>query len=335
MIKKVLRISKYLQFEDSIEYQRMLAGIRVFFSLFKRRGFLDIFLVLILISPIFVIVSIFANIEKNQSIFVSINNGLSLSFVFIIIMILILIFLTLIQFEFKIIKGIKIFFKHPISLLITSFTIILLPSTILQGYTSIGETIRAVSISLLFIFILALSVSISFLKPESLLSYATEKLLKTNEEKKKWFLKSSYYIQYYYSIVTYYKIITINFKSNYKDDILIKTKSQLIPLLGSLGVTNKSQDKEKTIEILKSLSCIDAVENPSEFLSIMKNIEDDLLNQISCEEKQKIIEIFKDKTRKEKTKEILLYIVSTISIIGTLVNIFSDKIVSFILKLFS
>ena len=247
-------------------------------------------------------------------------------------------FLIYWSYDFKVIKGIKILFRNPISLIFLAFIIIFIPIILFQSQSSISEIITSILTISIILFIYILIFSISFLKPKSLLIYASEKLTKTSSEKIKSrrFGKSEYYIQYYYSVLTYYKMITRRYRLTYQDDVLIRTKSQLIPLLCSQGLISNSQAKKELIKNLNSLSEIDPFNNPDEFTDKMTILENNILKDV-CEDdaKSRIYNILRDKTGKEKIKEYLFYIITILSILSAIINtFFRDVILSIIQEMF-
>jgi len=326
--------------EYSPEYQRMLAGIRVYFSLMKQRStmnFLFVIILMMLFLVSFTIWQAWETIKKTNVLFNSVlyNSILPMFSALIIIIILIVLFSISFQFDFKVRKGIRIFFKSPLALFLMLPYFFLIIIIAIQGNSSYADIVSTIVFSIIILFVFVLVLSLTNLKPKSLLNYAAEKLEKTLIETKHWRLDNSgYYVQYYYAILTYYRLVTKRYRSMYKDDILLKTHSQLIPLLCSKGLISKTEDKKILISNLNELSQIDPIENPNSFTDKMQYLKENILKDINEDEIKKIYSILRDKTGKEKLKEYLFYLITALSIIGTILTTISDKILSWINTIF-
>lgn len=329
------KIKSFFLPENSKEYQRMLAGIRVYFSMMKQRSFMNFLIALILMFFFMLFIVVWSNIQKGtESVISIIYDSIYFASFFIILMLLIFLFSILWQHDFKILTGVKILFKNPISFLIIVFFIILAPITFFQSQSSLLENITSILTISIILFTYLLLFSILFLKSQSLLSYASEKLKRTSENiKSKRFGRSEYYVQYYYSVLTYYRQVTRKYRLTYQDDVLIRTKSQLIPLLCSQGLISNTQAKKELIKNLNVLSEIDPFNNPDEFTDKMTTIENNILKDV-CEDdtKSRIYNILRDKTGKEKIREYLFYIITILSVLSAIINTFFRDIILTLLK---
>lgn len=240
------KINNYFYTYNSKEYQRVLSGIRIFFSLMKQRSFMNTLFLTILMFFFIFFLFIFKEIQKGTESLISIIfNSISTTSFFIVFLLLMFLFFLYWQYDFKLYQGVKVFIRTPINFFIIIFMLIITPMSFFQSQNSFLEIVSSVLTVLIMLFTLLLFVSFSFLKPQSLLKYASEKMLKTNEKTSGLrLIKSGYYTQYYYSIFTYYKSITDRFRLSYRDDIAIRTHSQNITLLCSYGVISNKEKKE-------------------------------------------------------------------------------------------
>lgn len=318
--KYYIKIKECFYLADSKEYQRTVAGISIYFNLMKQRTFMNYLFVTLFMCIFLLFIIFWVNIlEGAKSISTTIHDSISITSFFIIMMISLFFFSIWLQHDFKIKKGIKIFLLNPFSFYFTFVFILMIILSFFQNQSPLTEIITSIfTISILLIMIL-LALSFSFLKPESLLKYGIEKIKKTTATpKNKRFNKSNYYIQYYYAILTYYKMVTRSFRGTYKDDVLVRTKCQLIPLLCTQGLVINSVAKKKLINNLENLSKINPTEDPNKFTKEMEQIDKNLLSDINKEEKKRIFDLLRDKTGKERIREYLYYLF----IISAIVNIF-------------
>jgi hypothetical protein len=328
------KIKAFFLPEYSKEYQRMLAGIKVYFSMMKQRYFMNATILLILMFFFLLTVIVGSNILRGiEPTLSTIYNGVYFVSFFIVLMLLMFLFSILWQHDFKVIKGIKILIKNPMAFLITISFVGIGIISFFSSHSSLLYKITSILTMLIILFSYLLLFSVLFLKPQSLLNYASEKLEKTDKKiKSKRFDKGGYYVQYYYSILTYYKQITRKYRITYQDDVLVRTKSQLLPLLCSQGLISKPQSKKLLIKDLKELSEIDPFNYPYKFTDKMTVLENNLLKDVIDDTKNKVYNILRDKTGKEKIREYLFYIITILSVVSAIINTFFREVILSIIR---
>ena len=81
------KIKSFFLPENSKEYQRMLAGIRVYFSMMKQRSFMNFLIVIILMFFFLLFIVVWSNFQKGtESIISIVYDSLYFASLFIILM---------------------------------------------------------------------------------------------------------------------------------------------------------------------------------------------------------------------------------------------------------
>lgn len=321
---------KYLLNEESEEYQRMLAGIRVYFSLMKQRTILTTLIGFAITSMllIFSFLTLYYFLEENP-VRPYISKILYLIPILYLYIVGAILFFNYIGYDFRLKNGIKRFLQNKIMVLILVVYLGFLTIFVFFNKPAIDEFLAIFSTIVIMVFLFFYMFGYSRLNPESLIKYALEKLEKSSREiEGKRYSKYSLYIQYYYAVLTYYKLVAKKFRNNFKDDILIRTKINLVPLLCSQGLISESEKREKLNSILRNLGKINPFLYPNKLTNEMCNIEKDMLNNnCNIEIKNQILEILREKTVKEKLKEYLFYFITAMSILSIIINTFFREII--------
>ena len=316
---------------DSEEYQRMLAGARIYFSFMSQRSYVNFFIVLFFII-------FFVSILFSMS---YLTTGTEPPFMPLIPVVVFYVLLTITstlygisrEHGFSIRKGIKIFFRSPLVLVelivvIICYTVILtfIPGTfILYNVLIFLGLIFGV---LLFLFFMEL---IRGLESPSLIKYAKEQVNKiiteeesNDEEKDKEKIILSRYQLYYFSIYRYYSMVKKEIRNLYRKDVLLLLKFDKFPILASQIIYNDTKKRKILVDILLDLEGVKPIGNTKKFLEIMDKIDTEFGKSLFSEEKDiDLKNIFQKRSLYERTRGYLLPLIPIATII---INVFLGRL---------
>lgn len=310
----------------SREYQRMLVGIRVYYSLLGQRKSINSIIVLLFTSAIFFIFFGILAYNRQESFF----SVFSFPLIFLIILLVLSFFTVYWENDFNIIKGFNIIRKNPLVLLFQFFILFIVIYVIIGGMNNLQFSIEffLILIGYLFFtpgFTILLQIQ-NELQLSSIISYSIEKLNDTTFKNKKLNTKekSKKFLQFYYSIYVYYKLLSRNISDKYRDDTLIFLQVDKIPILATQIITNDEKKKKKLMEILSKIEVNDVFDKPDEFIEAMEmtsknfshslNLSDNIIDNLN---------LFKEKTLIEKIK---YYLIPIIPIIAIAINVYLNII---------
>lgn len=312
------KIKKYFYLVDSKEYQRMLTGVRIYFSLMTQRSFIN-FIILILFMMAFAFTILGLATFYNPTQMTLSTSMMPLVFFFIPMIILVLI-IQYKEFGFKLLKGYLISLRNPPFLVVSVLMLII----IILAFISVGTfEIKAFMVGyFFFIQLVMILMRMGSIKTSSLISYAKEKLddaINIITEKENKVLTSKFEL-FYYSIYTYYRKLTREVKAKYKDDMLYYFRLDKTPMLASQIHTKDADKMEGLNNILTKLEEVTPMGKPDEFIKIMEDIDKSYRNSLSLPNDAMIIRsLFRDRTPLEKLK---LYLIPLIPIISITINIY-------------
>ena len=299
---------------DSEEYQRMLAGARIYFSFMSQRSYVNFF-----IGVFFII--FFASILFSMS-YLTIGTEppfmplIPVVVVYVLLMITLMLYSISREHGFSIGKGIKIFFRSPLVLLeliviIICYTFIL---TFIPGTFILYNVLIFLGIIfgvLLFLFFMEL---ITGLESPSLIKYAKEQVNKiiteeesNDKEKDKEKIILSRYQLYYFSIYRYYSMVKKEIRNLYRKDVLLLLKFDKFPILASQIIYNDNKKRKLLANILSALEKIKPIEYVKKFVEIMKKIDSDFGPTLFGKEHDVDLKnIFQKRSLYERTRGYLL-----------------------------
>ena len=247
---------------DSEEYQRMLAGTRIYFSLMYPKRQYNIVLAM---SIVF---SILFSMQHNIAV---LSQFMPLIICFYVVMTLLVIVTLLYESKhiFSIKKGIKILLRNRHNLYALTAMMLL--------YTLMFIYIPAIIIMMLgiipaFLAVL-LFIEIRVVDSTSLIKYAKEqvnKIISYNESKETTF---SRYQLYYFAIYHYYSMEKKEIKNFFRDDVLLSLKFDKFPILASQIIYNDNKKRKILVDILSDLEEIKPIMDAKKFLKIMNRID--------------------------------------------------------------
>lgn len=315
---RINNIKKFFILADSRKYQRMLAGVRIYFSLMTQRSFINFMILLLFMMgfafTVFSLAVFYNRLPMSPFIFM-----MPLIYVFIP-MILFVFIIQYREFGFKLLKGYSISLRNPKFLV---FTIPILIIVIISIFSA--ETIEIKVFMGGYFFIIQLIIillQMGSLETSSLILYAKEKLddtinIKTEKETRS--LTSKFEL-FYYSIYTYYRKLLREIKARYKDDVLLYFQLDKIPMLASQIHTKDVDKREKINNILTKLEQVTPFEKPDEYIKIMEDINKSYRESLSLPNDAMIIQnLFREKSTLKKIK---FYLIALIPIISIIVNIY-------------
>lgn len=315
-IKK--EVSKTLGSRKSEEYQKLLVAIRVYASILWQNKIYSNVLLLTFIMTFFAstvpVVSIYYLHNKLDLIYYVYSAISNLGMLFFM-----LIFMMWSEFQFKILKSLKIIIFNKFNFY---FTLLMMTVTILEliftphpfDYLYFLIITFLVSYSFMVIFGIA-----DFLDTKSIINFSIQQL-KESEAKNKKRIFSKYQL-FYYSISLYYNRIYKNINEKFKENTLHIIGLRYILLLASEIFYDDAEYRKKLLDILNRLQKSDPIVNNKEFLSIIKDIRTGFNTRyIEVFGKEPDDQVYYYQSRWKKIKSFLLFLFPLISIILTIIK---------------
>lgn len=323
--KRNEKIGKFFISTNSKEYQRMLAGVRIYFSLMTQRSFINGIIGLLFgVALVYTIFSLMVFYSPTPMSFFFFTMPLAF---FLIPMIIVLLVINLKEFGFRLFKGYLITLKNSLFFSFSSIIFLIIIILIINS-ESIEMQIFLIGyfFTLQFAIVFAQTISV---KNSSLISYAKEKLsdiIKMNISKETRGLTSKYEL-FYYSIHTYYRRFIKDLKSRYKDDVLLYFQFDKIPILASQIHTFDGDKRDYLNYILTKLEETTPLLNPDEFIEIMKDIDKNFRHSLCLPDNVMILrDLFRERPFLENIKFFLIPLIPIVSIIVNIyINYFAEN----------
>ena len=312
---------------DSEEYQRMLAGTRIYFSLMSQRNMnylLAVCIITFSTSILFLMQDIITNHASQFIGFILIA-----SFTMILMSVLVLLG-NWREHGFSIGRGIKIFLRRRFVLFVLAVVILIyillfifVPGTFILHniFVLLGNIFVLLAVSLFMELVIAL-------ESTSLIKYAKEqvnKIISYNGSKDKEKIMFSRYQLYYFTIYCYYSMEKREIKNYYtRNDVLLLLKFDKFPILASQIIYNDNKKRKILVDILSDLEEIKPIIDAKKFLEIMDKIDNEFGKSLFSEEKDiDLKNIFQKQSLYKRTRG---YLLPLIPIATILINVFLGRL---------
>jgi hypothetical protein len=320
------KLNKIPLSNQSDEYQDMLVGTKIYFDVITRGRTLNVLfygLIGIYIITFFLIASNFSN-RTPIPITTYLQASITIFVFFAIFLIVLAIYTLKKQYNFKFIKGFKIFLRDKgilrilllyfISLIFFFFPLsIILPMINYLNYILFYSFF--IGVACIFIFIGNMCF---MLNAFPFIKYAKQKLqeiINQNTTPQNEKINISNHILFYSAIYFAYETLSKNIKNNFGTDVITVLKINKLQIIASQIVLDDSI-KKKIIDILSNLEKIRPLKDPKEFINYMNEIEKEFGASFHQDEKSMDSSfLFRRKSIPERIKTYVIFLIPFINIV--------------------